>query len=217
MLQANDRNISTCRVNLRLLRLLFYCTGILALHACATAHDPLDDFEAHTPTTIMDAPPPRTTQPAGYTSEQVNKGKYLVELLGCGSCHTDGALVGTPNKARQLAGSRIGIAYSNPLQVKYPGVLYPANLTPDNETGIGTWTNTELLTVIRHGVDRHGRKRVSVMPWPAYAKLRDDDAAAIVAYLRSLAPVAHRVPSNVSRGNKTTDLYVHFGVYSSRR
>lgn len=214
MLSDSGRNIPNSGANLQ--RLLLYVMGILVLQACATPHGPLDDFEAHTPTTIMDAPPPGSKQTAGYTAEQVNKGKYLVELLGCGSCHTDGALVGKPNNARQLAGSRVGIAYSNPLEVKYPGVLYPANLTPDNETGIGTWTDTELLRVIRHGLDRHGRKRLSVMPWPAYAKLRDDDAGAIVAYLRSLEPVTHRVPGNVARGNKTKEMYVHFGVYSSR-
>ena len=110
--------------------------SIVLLQACATPPDPLDDFEALTPTTIMDAPAPAKNGSSRYSEEQVDKGKYLVELLGCGSCHTDKALIGEPQSERLLAGSSVGIAYSNPLTEKNPGVLYPANLTPDYKTGI---------------------------------------------------------------------------------
>ena len=51
----------------------------------------------------------------------------------------------------------------------------------------------------------------------AFAKLSDPDVDAIVAYLRSLPPVSHKVPDRVAKGIKTNELYVHFGVYRSRR
>jgi len=176
----------------------------------------LDDFEALKPTVLMEAPRPDQKRIGSYDAQQVRRGKYLTELLGCGSCHTDGALIGEPAPNRQFAGSHIGIAISNPLEEKYPGVVYPSNITPDPETGIGSWSDAEILEMIRYGIDRHGRQQLSVMPWPAYAKLTDADADSIVVYLRSLAPVHHRVPENVAPGKKADNPYVHFGVYRSR-
>lgn len=54
------------------------------------------------------------------------------------------------------------------------------------------------------------------MPWPGYAKITMDDAETIVAYLRSIDPVGHRVPGAVAPGKKTTRQFVYFGVYRSR-
>ena len=138
-------------------------------------------------------------------------------MLGCGTCHTDGALIGEPRSDRWLAGSSIGIAYSNPLEVDNPGVLFPRNLTPDKETGLGMWTEEEIARKIRTGIDRHGGASVPVMPWPAFARFSDTDVTAIVAYLRSLPAVSHAVPVTVPPGTKTKHQYVHFGVYRSRR
>ena len=165
----------------------------------------------------MDAPLPDEHRSGSYDARQVRHGKYLVEILTCGSCHTDGALIGEPDSSRQLAGSDIGIAWSNPLENKFPGVIYPSNLTSDMATGIGSWSDDEVLEMIRYGIDRHGRQQLSVMPWPAYTKLTDEDAQSIVAYLRSLAAIQHRVPDNVEPGTKAKAPYVHFGVYRSRK
>lgn len=137
-------------------------------------------------------------------------------LLGCGSCHTDGALVGSPVPGRDLAGSSVGIAYSNPLATPRPGVLYASNLTPDRETGIGGRSLAELVRMIRLGVDSHGSQTIPVMPWPAYANILEEDATAIAMYLKSLPPVRHRVPANVRPGQRATAPFVHFGVYQSR-
>lgn len=70
--------------------------------------------------------------------EDARKGRYLVGLLGCASCHTDGALIGKPDPAKTLAGSSIGIAHSNPMINPFPGAVYPPNLTPDEATGLGS-------------------------------------------------------------------------------
>lgn len=181
--------------------------------ACSTATSPLQGFEPVESTTVLDAP---AAQSAPADQATVEHGRYLVGLLGCESCHTDGALLGTPNKDRQLAGSQVGIAYSDPLQEANPGIVYPRNLTPDVQTGIGAWTDQEIMAAIRSGVDNQGRRHLPIMPWPGYSKLTDADAAAITAYLRALPPVKHTVPADVQPGNKATAPYVHFGTYRSR-
>ena len=95
--------------------------------------------------------------PGGASDEAaVAQGRYLVGLLGCASCHTEGALVGKPDPSKTLAGSTIGIAYSNPMVNDFPGAVYPPNLTPDRRTGLGTWTTEEIVDMIRSGKNRPG-------------------------------------------------------------
>ena len=190
------------------------CFGaLLTLAACSSYYNPLDDYEQLDPATILATPEP---DPSSYSQEMINRGRYLVGLLGCGSCHTDGALVGAPVPGRQLAGSSTGIAYSNPLATTRPGVLYPSNLTPDMETGIGSYSLANLVRMIRLGVNEHGSQTIPVMPWPAYANIVEEDAQAIAMYLKSLPPVRHQVPRNVQQGQRAPAPYVHFGVYQSR-
>ncbi|MFM1895328.1 MAG: hypothetical protein RLZZ385_402 [Pseudomonadota bacterium] len=196
---------------LAIITLVTLVTGSLA--ACATGYNPLDDYEQLEPVTILEAPTPAASS---YPAEAVARGQYLVALLGCGSCHTDGALVGTPNNARLLAGSGVGIAYSNPLAQPNPGVVYPSNLTPDPATGIGNWTLEQIMAMVQSGTDNHGSQTLPVMPWPAYANVTDEDASAIAMYLKSLPPVRHDVPANVRPGQRATAPFVHFGVYRSR-
>ncbi|MDT8429112.1 MAG: c-type cytochrome [Pseudomonadales bacterium] len=196
-----------------LLRLALYGVVPLALLACAAEYNPLDDYEQLTPVTLLEAPPATANN---HPPEAVARGQYLVALLGCGSCHTDGALVGEPSSARLLAGSGVGIAYSNPLAQANPGVVYPPNLTPDANTGIGNWTLEQIMVMVKSGTDNHGSQTLPVMPWPAYANITDDDARAIAMYLQSLTPVNHRVPANVRPGQRATAPFVHFGVYRSR-
>lgn len=188
----------------------------LALVACASGdyYDPLEDYEAINAATILDAPSPEGVAPENQAL--VNRGEYLVELLGCGSCHTDGALIGQPNADLALAGSGIGIAFTNPLQNRNPGVVYAPNLTPDRDTGIGRWSTDEIVAAVRAGAGRHGSRRILVMPWQGYAKISDEDALAIAGYLQSLEPIEHQVPFDIPVGTRARAPYVHFGVYRSR-
>ena len=187
---------------------------LLLVGACATPENPLRDYEELDATTLFEAPPP--TGVRGDSQEAVTHGKYLVELLGCGACHTEGALVGQANMHRWLAGSSVGIAYTNPMEFRRPGVVFPPNITHDPETGIGRWSREQLAAAIRAGAGRHGRGRIVVMPWQGYAKLTDEDVFAIVDYLRSIEPINSRVPENVTPGERSPHQYVHFGVYRSR-
>jgi mono/diheme cytochrome c family protein len=165
----------------------------------------------------MEAPAMHPDQAKAQDPALLEQGRYLVELIGCPVCHTDGAIIGEPDLDYWLAGSNIGIAYSNPMKYDNPGVVFASNLTPDPKTGIGRWSDDQIVQAIRDGLGRHGRGLVQVMPWLIYESISDADMRAIVAYLRSLTPIEHEVPSRVPPGSRTDELFVHFGVYRSRR
>ena len=186
------------------------------LSGCASDdyYDPLKDYEEMDAVTILDAPSPSGVAPENQAL--VDRGEYLIELLGCGTCHTDGALIGEPDLSKSLAGSGIGIAYTNPLRNRYPGVVFAPNITPDRDTGIGRWTDNEIADAVRTGLGRHGPQRILVMPWQGYAKISDEDVWAIVGYLRSLDPIEHQVPNDVPAGTRTSEPFVHFGIYRTR-
>ncbi|MDJ0812348.1 MAG: cytochrome c [Woeseiaceae bacterium] len=180
------------------------------------AQDPMQGYEEVAATTVLNAPEPIPGSFAPENLFQVKRGEYLVELLGCGSCHTDGALEGVPNFDRALAGSSIGIAFSNPMGDRRPGIVFPPNLTPDQETGLGSWSDQQIADALRLGAGRHTGRRIVIMPWQGYNKMTDDDVAAIVAYLRSIKPVRHTVPEEVLPGRSTDKPFVYFGVYRTR-
>ncbi|NNL96146.1 MAG: cytochrome c [Xanthomonadales bacterium] len=188
-------------------------TVLVLLLGCASPN-PLENYEELEPATVLAHPEAMPSEE--YPPEVVAHGQYLVKILRCGACHTDGALAGRPNPARLMAGSSVGIAFTNPLDDARPGIIYPSNLTPDPETGIGGWSEREIIQMVRTGDNRHGGKALSVMPYLAYADLNDEDVRAIAAYLRSLPPVRHEVPANVPEGRRARAPYVHFGVYMSK-
>lgn len=125
---------------------------------------------------------------------QIERGRYLAQIAGCGDCHTPGHFLGDPDMTRLLGGSDVGF------EVPGFGSVYGPNLTPDDETGLGTWTPDQIVTAIRTGVTPEGRVLVPVMPWPNLAALSDEDAFAIAAFLKSLDPVSNDVPGPVPDG-----------------
>ncbi|WP_207484752.1 c-type cytochrome [Arenibaculum pallidiluteum] len=126
--------------------------------------------------------------PAGAAEDPVKRGEYLSRIMDCTGCHTPGGLTGKPEADRYLSGSELGLAIPD------LGVFYPPNLTPDDETGLGTWSEADIVRALRTGTRPNGRILAPVMPWVSYASLTDGDAAAIAAYLKSLPAVSHRVP-----------------------
>ncbi len=122
------------------------------------------------------------------TPQQIARGKYLVTLGGCNDCHTPGYFLGKPDMARYLAGSEVGF------EIPGLGVFHGPNLTPDTETGLGAWTDKQIVDAMKRGVRPDGRVLAPIMPWRALANLTPQDARAIVAYLRSVPPVKNSVP-----------------------
>ena len=84
------------------------------------------------------------------------------------------------------------------------GTSFTQNLTPDIETGIGSWTEDMFLAAIRNG--KHmgvGRDILPPMPWIMYRNMTDDDLKAVFAYLKSLPPISNAVPDPISPTGET--------------
>lgn len=131
-----------------------------------------------------------------------SRGEYLAAIMDCGGCHTPGALTGASDPQRYLAGSGVGF------EIPGLGVFYPPNLTPDAETGLGGWSEADIVKAVRTGVRPDGRMLAPVMPWHAYAALTEEDAAALASYLRAMPPVKHPTPAPVGPGEKPTAPYL---------
>ncbi|MBL8704998.1 MAG: c-type cytochrome [Rhodospirillales bacterium] len=131
---------------------------------------------------------PAALHPA-WAQDRVKRGEYLATIMDCTGCHTPGALIGKPEQARALSGSTIGFA------IPALGIFYPPNLTPDRETGLGKWTEGEIVKAVRTGETPSGRTLVPIMPYHSYARLTDADAQALAAYLKSLKPIRHQAPA----------------------
>jgi mono/diheme cytochrome c family protein len=113
--------------------------------------------------------------------DRIERGRYLAVLGDCAACHT------APGGQR-FAG---GLALETPF-----GTLVTSNITPDRDTGIGSWTDDEFLSALHEGQGHNGRRLYPAMPYPAYTKMTDDDVLAIRAYLVTVAPVRNKVISN---------------------
>jgi mono/diheme cytochrome c family protein len=155
------------------------------------------------------------TSTESVAKARIERGRYLVTIGGCNDCHTPlkmGPKGPEPDMARMLSGhpesfpitdgtatasskwlmtmAASGTAFSGPW-----GVSFAANLTPDENTGLGIWTEEMFVKAVRTG--RHmgvSRPILPPMPWPNVGAMSDEDLKAVYAYLRSIQPVHNRVP-----------------------
>ena len=126
------------------------------------------------------------------TSERVKRGEYLAnKVMNCMECHTGADPVTHAPIADQFG---MGGKYFGP-EMGLPGKIYSSNLTSDPKTGLGNWTDGEILRAMREGVAKDGRALFPIMPYMNYRTMSDEDAYAIVAYLRTLEPKENQVPT----------------------
>jgi mono/diheme cytochrome c family protein len=126
---------------------------------------------------------------ANAQSDAVKRGDYLVNtIMTCGNCHTP---KGPP---AAVAGKDFsgGLSWDEP-----PFKVTAPNITPDKETGIGSWTDEQIITLLRTDKRPNGVQIAEVMPTAFYGIVTDADMKAIVAYLRTLKPVANKVPDPI--------------------
>lgn len=131
------------------------------------------------------------------TPENIERGRYLaVNVLQCVDCHSerDWDFYGGPPKEPLGAGRscmtrETKAAGVNAGQETFPGKLCIRNITPHIETGLGGWTDGEIIRAVREGVDHQGEGLFPIMPYFIYRNVADDDMEAVVAYLRSMDPV----------------------------
>jgi mono/diheme cytochrome c family protein len=114
----------------------------------------------------------------------IARGEYLSGIMGCPYCHLPLGPTG-PDFTRPFAG---GLE----IPEKF-GTWRAPNITPDKETGIGRWTDEQIAAAIREGKRPDGDGLFPIMPYLNYNRMTDDDVKALVAYLRSVKPIANKV------------------------
>ena len=132
--------------------------------------------------------------PALAENDLLERGRYLAQIMDCGGCHTEGALIGQPKSELTLAGSTIGF------EVPELGYVFPQNLTSDPDTGLGGWSIEDIKRAVISGERPDGRILV-VMPWPSCAALTPEDATALATYIKNLPPIRHAVPGLTGAGD----------------
>ena len=136
---------------------------------------------------------PLTDRTFETTPERLARGEYLAEgLLRCFTCHSErdwDAPGAPPIEATKGAGAMYSV--NADIWITAP------NLTPDDETGIGTWTDDMLARAIREGVGHDGRVLHPAMDYGSFRRISDDDLAAVIVFLRSRLPVHNPLPPTV--------------------
>lgn len=170
------------RTRLTLAALLF-CTFALyvAWHA---AHDPeLRPFdEVLLPAAHGEGP--AASGDAAARPEIVKRGEYLARMGDCAACHT-------ADPSRPFAG---GLAINTPF-----GKIYTPNITPDPDTGIGQWTDSDFMRAMHEGVGKSGERLYPAFPYVEFTRVTEQDVVAIRAYLNTLAPIHYKPPANALR------------------
>jgi mono/diheme cytochrome c family protein len=117
---------------------------------------------------------------AAQTREQIARGKYVFgAAAGCG-CHT------VPKQALNAGGRK----YDGPF-----GTVYSSNITPDPTTGIGKWTDEQIITATRAGRRPDGERLIPVHPYTVFNGMAEQDLKDVVVYLRSVPPVNRATPA----------------------
>ena len=155
---------------------------------------------------------PRASEPKA----PAKRGQYLVSIVGCNDCHTPwkmGPKGPEPDMTKMLSGHPEGLKMPPPPKPVGPwtasiaapftafagpwGISFAPNLTPDQNTGIGIWTEDLFVKAIKTG--KHfgtSREILPPMPWPSYRNMPDSDLKAIFAYLRTIPPISNHVPDS---------------------
>lgn len=135
---------------------------------------------------------PLTNRTFERTPQRLERGRYLaVAVTGCIGCHSehDWKNRGEIPPGMEGAGEVMPIT-------ELPGKIVAPNLTPDPETGAGTWTDDQLARAIREGIGHDGRALFPMMPYQDFRNMPDEDLASIIVYLRSLPPVHRSLPKS---------------------
>jgi mono/diheme cytochrome c family protein len=160
-------------------------------------------------------------KPATMTKEQMTaRGKYLTMIAGCNDCHTPKKM-GPKGPEFDMSRELSGHPGTDPIP-EYPtaclsptgwigatnmhlsawagpwGISFAANLTPDQTTGTGAWTEDSFIEAMRTG--KHmgmGREILPPMPWQTIGTMTDEDLKSIFTYIQSIKPVMNQVPEPI--------------------
>ena len=127
------------------------------------------------------APSVASVKPLDANALQLQRGAYLTKAADCIACHT-------ANKEHPFAG---GVPFATPF-----GIVYSTNISPDNDHGIGTFSDQDFIGAVREGISKGHKRLYPAMPYTSYTQLSDDDILAIRAYLKTVKPIATDPPKN---------------------
>jgi mono/diheme cytochrome c family protein len=145
-----------------------------------------------------------TGVPADFQdSDPLARGKYLAVAADCEACHT-------VEGGQPFAGGR-------PFDTEY-GTIFSPNITPDMQTGIGSWTDAEFVRAMHEGIGKDGEHLYPAFPYAAYTYLTDEDVLAIKSYIFTLAPVKNVAPEHTLRApyNNRGLMKIWSGLYNAK-
>jgi hypothetical protein len=157
---------------------------------------------------------PLTDRRFERTPARLEHGRYLVEgVLGCFDCHSQFGGDFRPGEAPVFTHRGAGrvVIQNGDLVVAAP------NITPDIETGAGTWSDDQFARAIREGIGHDGRTLFPMMPYLDYRNLSDEDLASVIVYIRALEPIRNElskphIPFPLSRLINTAPQPIHTSV-----
>jgi mono/diheme cytochrome c family protein len=129
---------------------------------------------------LLSAPRPLTAADIPQHTGDVANGERLYHAAGCFSCHQPSPDLKNVDASLPAGGAPL----TTPV-----GTLYPLNLTPDPETGIGNWTDLQFLNAVMRGISPEGEHLIPALPYTSYAHMKPEDVLDIRAYLASLPAV----------------------------
>lgn len=133
------------------------------------------------PTAVANTPVQLLTRPVAAGQAEVERGRQLVIQGDCVSCHTrDGG--------EAMAG---GLGMNTPF-----GIIYTPNLTPDRDTGIGTWSPDQFYRAMHEGREPHGQFLYPAFPYVYFTEISRSDSDAMLAYLKTVPPVRYSPPAD---------------------
>jgi mono/diheme cytochrome c family protein len=122
----------------------------------------------------------------------LKRGEYLARhVAGCIDCHSQRDL--SKYSGPVVPGTEGGGGFAFIPQYGLPGTLYGRNITPDPETGIGNWTDDEVLRAMTQGINKNGDTLFPLMPYPSFNHMAKEDLLSIIAYIRTLKPIKNKV------------------------
>ncbi len=125
----------------------------------------------------------------------IARGDYLANhVAACIHCHSQRDFNKFSGPVIPGSEGGGGFVFDNKIADFIPGVLYGKNITPDNETGIGTWTDDEILRAVTQGIRKNGDTLFPLMPYANFNRMAKDDLLSIIAYLRTLKPIKNKIP-----------------------
>ncbi|KAA3654101.1 MAG: cytochrome C [Calditrichaeota bacterium] len=155
---------------------------------------PIPESSLNFPLNLIFRTIPKDPEPSAQPdpAEKVAVGKYLTQIAGCKFCHTQ-MVQGKMAEGMEFAGG-------HEFPVPDYGTTRSANITPDDETGIGDWDEDDFIGMFKTFADSMGRQipvkigeKQTEMPWTLYAGMTEEDLSAIYAYLQTVKPVKNEV------------------------